>query len=525
MTLEARDGELSASRPRSLLSNGAWSLSLNVWQAVVAFILTPFIIGRIGSGNYGLLVLLLTISSFMGLMNLGLGDATLRYVAHYYGKNDLSGINRVVGATVSVYLVAGVCSWALLHLSSPLLAGAFRIPGAEMSLAVTLLQITAINVGLGFVSGAFAAIPQALQRYDLSTIIVVAQSVFQTAGTIAILLLGGSIRELVLWGIATTVFTQTVSLLVVKRLVPRICLRPSPSRRGLREVFGYGMFSLLTHALGLLWGQADRLILGAISGTTAVAYLSVPQQFSFRGTGAVASLGAGLFPKFSGDVGRDEVRRLFLVATWVMLAGTVVLFVPLTALFPDLLRLWIDAEFANRSAWLAQIIAFSCIVRGAFVPYDALFRGLGKPQFMTLVFSASALTSLVLNLVLIPIYGLSGAGYCYVATTVWGFLALGFAWRKVLEVPSFRPLVRAVVLPVLIGWGMLAVCVLVRRGLAEPGWLVFIGLFVSGALGTAALMAGAELLLGGRSSHVAALLVSVRRLSPILRSPRCSASG
>lgn len=516
---------ISTSRPRSLLSNGAWNLSLTVWQSAVTFFLTPFIIGRIGSGQYGLLVLLLTISGFMGVMNLGLGDATLRYVAHYYAKNDLAGLNRVVGTTVSVYLASGVVGWALLHCCAPVLARGFGIPEAELGRAILLLRLTAINFGLGFVAGAFSAVPQALQRNDLSSRIVVAQSVFQTVGTIVILLAGRGVRDLVLWGIATTVFTQTVNLAVVKRLIPRIRLWPAPSRRGLREVFGYGMYSLLTHVLGLVWGQADRLILGAISGTTAIAHLTVPQQLSFRGTGAVAGLGAGLFPRFSGEVGHDELRRLFLVATWVMLGCTVVLFVPLTALFPDLLRLWIDDDFAVHSARPAQIIAFSCIVRGAFVPYDALFRGLGKPRYMTLVFAATALSSLLLNLLLIPAYGLAGAGYCYVATTVWGFLAIGIAWKKVLAVPSFRPLVRAVLLPLLIGWGMLALSVVVRRGMAPPGWLVLIAFSGASALGTAALIAGTEFLLGGRESHVAAVLVAVRRFIPLPRPPQCSTPG
>jgi len=40
-----------------------------------------------------------TISGMLGLANLGLGEATLRYVAHYAAQEDLTGINRVLRAT------------------------------------------------------------------------------------------------------------------------------------------------------------------------------------------------------------------------------------------------------------------------------------------------------------------------------------------------------------------------------------------------------------------------------------------
>jgi O-antigen/teichoic acid export membrane protein len=497
--------ELTKSKPKSLTSNAVWSIFLTIWQTGVTFILTPLLVAKIGTDHYGLFVLLMTISGFMGIMNLGLGDATLRFVAHYYGKNDLEGINRVVSATFSVFILTGFLAWALLFWGAPTMVGLLSVAPAEKSLTVNLLQLVSISVGLGFVGSAFSSIPRALQRYDISSRVQVAQSIFQAGGTVTILILSPGIHELVLWSVATALFTQILNVVIAKRLIPRIRLWPSPNRRGLKEVFGYGIYSFINHVLILVWGQADRLILGALVSPAAVAYLSVPQQLSFRGSMAVGSAGAALFPKFSAMSEHDQKEKIFLDSTWVLLCATIIIFVPLTALFPDFLRLWINPEFAKKSAWIGQVIAFGFIVRGASVPYASLFQGIGKPQYLSALFFATALTSLFMNLMLIPRFGLSGAGYAYLATTFWGFFAIWFAWTRVLSEKSMRPLLRAVVVPIALGYMALAVLVLLRARCPDPGWLGFSGMGLFAVIFTATVIFCAELLLGGKMSRVSIL--------------------
>jgi len=492
---------ITSSRPISLIRNGAWNIFFTLWSAAVTFFLTPFLIASIGTDHYGLFVLLMSVSGLMGIMDLGLGQATLRYVAHYYGRNDLDGVNRVVGATFFVYIFSGVTGWSILFFGAPFIVSILSVPQGEVELSVKLLHLTAFNFGISFISGAFSSIPQALRRFDISTKMSVVQNIFQVCGTVGILVAGYGIYELVVWSVVTSIFNQAISIVVVKRLIPRIRLRPTPTREGLREIFGYGIYSLATNIMGMIWGQADRLLLGILVNPASVGYLTVPQQISFRGSGIVASAGGALFPKFSSMEDRGSIRQLYLVSTWIMLCATVALFVPFTILIPDFLRLWINPEFAAKSSFIGQLIACSCIVRGAFVPYDALFRGMGKPQYLTIQFLGSGITSLVLNIILIPRLGLAGAGYCYLATLIWGFVAIVFAWKRVLEMPSLIPLMRSVIVPIGLGFVLLLAGNALRSTLPAPDWTMFGLLSVSFVVMTAAVLIGAEWFFGGRNSH------------------------
>lgn len=496
------------SRPRSLLHNAGWSLVSTGWFTVVGFVLTPFLASRLGASLYGLYVLIMSISGFLGVMDLGLGQATLRYVALYYGRGDLIGVNRSVGATSAVNVLSGTLAWTVLFFGAPAIANGLALAPQDVALGVRLLRLTAFNLGFMLGTGAYGAIPQALQRYDISSVMTVVQSIFQVAGTVALLYTGRGVYELVFLTVITTVVRQIANVVVAKRLIPHLRLLPMPSWAGLKEVFSYGIFATATQVLGIVWREADKLLLGGLIGTASVAYLSVPKSLVFRGTDAVASAAAALFPRFSATNDLGGARRLFLTTTWSLLLATAVIYVPMTVLFPTFLLLWIGPEFARESAWIGQVIAFSCIVRGAYVPYQMLFQGYGKPQYLTLSYFASGLTSLALNLLLIPTFGLAGAGYTYVGTLVIGVISMIVAWRRVLLGESLLPLLRAVVLPAILAFANLLLWSTVIPVPADLGWVGLVGLGILMVAATAGSLLAADLVLGARTSYAKRLWVS-----------------
>lgn len=496
---------------KPLLSNAAWSATQSALTFAISFFLTPFLINRLGVEAYGLYVLLMSLGGLMGLVGLGLGDATLRYVAYYHGRGDSEGINRIVGSTFTIFLVTGCTAWLALYLMAPWIVQFFSLAPSQTELGIHLLRLTGVSFGLSFIIGVFASIPKALQRYDVSVKVALTQSIFSTSGSVVILAAGKGLDALVLWGVITSLFIQSLHLVVARRLLPQISLRPAPSRQGIREVMSYGVFAMLTQVMATIWAQADRLILGVLLGPAAVGYYSAPRTLAFAGVTAISEAGAVLFPRFSTQLTPEQRRRLFLDATWALLCASIVIYVPLTVLMPSLLALWIGADYAGQSAVIGQIIAFSCIARGAFVAYDGLFRGLGKPQYLALLFLLTGTTSLTLNILLISRYGLAGAGYAYLATSLWGFAAIVFAWRRVLSGGGLTPLFRAVALPLGVAYAALVLAQTIHTLVVGDGWVAFFVQAVFFAAGAGMLVVGADWSLGQPHSHAAALFSSARR--------------
>lgn len=71
---------------KSLKYNAFWNILSNVLNILLLFILTPIITKGLGDAQYGIYIILGTIGGALSIINLGLGEATLRYVAFYYSK-------------------------------------------------------------------------------------------------------------------------------------------------------------------------------------------------------------------------------------------------------------------------------------------------------------------------------------------------------------------------------------------------------------------------------------------------------
>jgi O-antigen/teichoic acid export membrane protein len=485
----------------SLATSAAWNTLSGLWGIALVFFATPVLVSHLGTEHYGLYMLLMAVAGTLSVLNLGLGDATLRYVAYHYARNALAGVNRVLGATLTVYLITATLGALLLWFAAEHVAGILALDPADAELGPRLVKLVGVLFSVSLMGGAVAAIPQALQRYDVASRISIFQTTMQTGGSVGVVLAGYGLDVMLSWSIILAVVMLVIHGIIAKRLVPTVQLYPHPTRAALREVFGYGVYALLTQVLGIIWAQADKLLLGTLVSAASVGFLTIPQNVAFRGMGLINQLGAALFPRFAALEDLEAKRRLFLNSVWLLLAASVTVYVPLTVLFPDLLRVWLNESFASQSGSVAQVIAFSCIIRGAFIPYEMLFKGMGRPEYVTLVFVGSGLTGLIANSILIPAFGLSGAGYAYAITPIWGVLALYFASKNFLRLPDMRALGRVLAVPLGVGLVVLGVMFYVHRLLEFDTWTAVVCFGILGAISVLAAMLTTDLLIGGRNSY------------------------
>ena len=77
---------------KSLSINALWSASSRIVPLLILFLLTPYIVNSLGVSQYGLYMLVISVSGLMGVMSFGLGDAVLHFIAHYDNLNDDEGL-------------------------------------------------------------------------------------------------------------------------------------------------------------------------------------------------------------------------------------------------------------------------------------------------------------------------------------------------------------------------------------------------------------------------------------------------
>src|SRR5579862_7817691 len=78
-------------------------INLGVW-----FLLTPFMIPRLGHTQYGLWVLVASFVAYGTLANLGIGSAIVKYVAEYRAKGESETASDLIATSLAIYCVIGL---------------------------------------------------------------------------------------------------------------------------------------------------------------------------------------------------------------------------------------------------------------------------------------------------------------------------------------------------------------------------------------------------------------------------------
>jgi O-antigen/teichoic acid export membrane protein len=498
-------------KPKSLFSSAAWNITGLLTLGLISFITVPIVIGVIGTSDYGVYLLVATIGGFAGLLDLGLGEATSRYVAQYYARGDIAGINRVVGATFAVYLFTGVIGGSIILACAPGIVGLLRLDPQQLGLATRLVRWSGLAFVLWVMAGAVRSVPEATQRYDVGNKLRIVMAIVQGLAMVLAVKLGYGVTGLVVWMVANSALNIVVAVVVAKKLIPGLRPWPVPSRAGLREVFGYGVFSFVNQTIGTLSIHADRLILGAFFGPAQVSILEVPKTLLLRGVGIYVAAGAALFPRFSSMKEGPGMRSLFLNSTWSILCFSLVLFVPTTIVLPEFLRLWLGQKFADQSAAVAQIIAAVLAIEGLAVPYYSLLRGTDRVHWLTVIYVVGSGISIVAAVVLVPMFGVMGGGYRLLVTAWFGTTIMLVVCRKVFpEVRLGSFILTCLAAPMAIGLVCGSAFWAIWTILALHGWVWVILAWVVMASILAVCLWATNRVLTGAEGAAAQLLASTR---------------
>ncbi len=155
---------------------------------LVAVLAIPLLINALGTERFGVLSLVWVVMMYFGLFDFGLGRATTRSVAEYHARNDMQAVPELVWSSLAVHAVLGLFGGVLLACVASLLTNdILNIPVRLQSEARTCFYILAVSIPFLVVIVALRGVLEAVQRFDLITIVNVPASAINYLGPLAIL--------------------------------------------------------------------------------------------------------------------------------------------------------------------------------------------------------------------------------------------------------------------------------------------------------------------------------------------------
>lgn len=276
------------------------SYILMVFEVLSTLLLTPLIIRTLGQAEYGVYKLSLSVIAYLALLDMGVGNAIVRYTAKYKERGDKENLERFFGVSQLYYVVvagiAGVIGSILIDVFPKMFA--VGLSTEEIWLGQKLLAITLINTVVTLGTSVFNNIIIGHGLFGVSRGASIIQIVFRMIATFVALRLGfKSVALVSIQLILTIVCRGCFGIYVFTKLKLR------PRLRGVKksfvfEIIGYSTWILLQMIATQVNAFADQILLGALVPAASVIIavygvgIQIVQYFQSLGT----AIGGVLFP-------------------------------------------------------------------------------------------------------------------------------------------------------------------------------------------------------------------------------------
>lgn len=430
---------------------------LNQGAVFLVMLLLARFLGISEVGQYAQCYAVLALLSLLSLS--GFRAGLTRFVAVHLADDDPAAIRGTIRLGLAISAGSATVIAIVLALAAPVLAAALHDPGLVTGLrlvALTLPALTVCEAALAATRGWRTQRPFTLigQIYEPGTRLLLTALALITGVGVT-----GSYWALVVAGWSAAL----LALGALARLMRRVA--PGPVVYRPRQLFSFSTVSWVSSlsSTGLIW--VDTLMLGFFANDEIGVY-NVATRLVTVAIFVLAPINAAFGPylAYLHHQGRaDEVRRIYGAATGWVVRLSLPAFVALLV-FPESLLTVFGGGFAAGAA-VTLVLAVGQLVNAATGPCGTVLNMSGRVAINMYDNIAALLLNILLNLWLIPAYGIIGAAIAW---------AFSLAVVNVARVLQVRALIRAV--PVTVGMikglgaGLAALAAGLVIRLLLPGW-------------------------------------------------------
>jgi O-antigen/teichoic acid export membrane protein len=391
-------------------SNIAWS-----WIGFAAMVLSsalvmPMLIRRLGTAQYGIWALAISLVEYFWLIDLGFRPATVKLSAEFRAVNRLTDLNHLINTALAYSLAAGSLVLLVGWLSVDRVASILRIDDPSFGF---LIRVVGISWAAGLVFNVFGAVLEGFQRFDLSNRITVLATIIRSTLSLALVMAGYGLREMAI----ALLISQTTSYLMTYRWCRRVHpeMRLSPAYVNVHmawEIMAYAR-QVVTGVVGSRLSQAGLpTVIAYFRPVQFVTYFTQTQRLLDYAADGISRVAFVTAPRVTEWAARGQRQHIVDHARSANRYCLTLWGLPAAYLFVyggALCRVWINEEFGNEAAVLFPVFLVGYTFwMGQFIS-AAVLMGIGRYtafSFTLFVESVVVVAGVALTL---PRFGLIGA--------------------------------------------------------------------------------------------------------------------
>lgn len=381
-------------------------------NTVVGLLYTPYMLRMMGQSEYGLYSLVASVIAYLTVLDLGFGNAIVRYTAKFRAEKKTEEQYEMFGMFFLLYLVIGIIAFGIglgLYFNVDTLFGN-TMTAVELDRARIMMLLLVANLAFTFPMSIWGSIIQAYEDFVFQKSLNIFRIILNTAVMICLLHFGYKAVAMVVVQTIFNVLTLAVNFIYCRRkLNIHIYFRFKHFHWGfLKEVAIYSFWIFLNAIMDRVYWSTGQFVLGAMVGTAAVAVFAIAIQLEGMYMQFSTAISSVFLPKVTAMVAtnrsRKEISDLFIRTgriQYIVLAYILSGFIIFGRQF---IELWAGAGYTD--AYIISLLFFIPLT----VP---LIQNLGitilqarnEMKFRSVLYIIIALVSLAMQIVLTRYFG------------------------------------------------------------------------------------------------------------------------
>lgn len=397
----------------------ARGVSLN-WVALalsvlVSFFLSPFVIHKLGNVAYGVWVLVGSLISYMGLLDLGLRGAITRFVSRDHAAGNHLGASRAVSAALWLRLGIGLTVIIVSAVLSQLVHVVFRIPAGLETATRWAIMATGTSLAVTLIGGLFGGVLAGLHRFDQLSGTTMGQVLLRAGGVVLLLGAGHGIVALAIWELTCILLGNSALVFLCFREYPqlRIVLQ-RPDRDILKSLWTYSFYAFVINICIQVVYYTDNLVVGKFVAVEAITFFAIGGGVIEYLRQFVTSLTTTFTPlasSFDAQGRQDHLQQLLIQGTRGSLLVALPIEIALLFRGPTFIGLWVGPQYVGISGTVLRILLLAQVFAIANYTSGGIAFGLGKHRPVAIWAAAEALANLVLSVILVRWMGIFGVAW------------------------------------------------------------------------------------------------------------------
>lgn len=391
----------------------------------------------LGAELFGIFLLGLTVFSVAEvIVQLGLPNGVVRYVALYNGQSDRSRVKGTVIRAVQSSFVSGlVIGVGLVILSRPLAVGVFSSPRLVPVLLyfAAILPFSAIGAILSSAFQGFKAVSYKVVIGEL------AEPSLRIVSACVLFMFGWTLSKLLAAYGLVTLLTVLLSVYGLRRIVPQIFTRALPAIYEFKKLFAFSWPLLFVYFLGYLLMATDTFMLGILRTAKEVGIYGAAQRTGYLCSLILTAFGTIFAPVIADLYHRKklaEVKLIFQIVSKWMLAVSLPVCAVIVLASQNIVGLFGPA-FAPGDRPL-RILAVGWLAQSSIGLSGTVLTMSGRSKLHLLNFSLLFLLNVLLNYLFIPRLGMTGAALGTVISLAAGALLILLEISWIMKIHPFH---------------------------------------------------------------------------------------